>query len=416
MVFIGGGTGKAPETAEEVGKLLVSATLWTPGEKPREWDLSTELPGGGVLWIDVESSASADDLLARLEPLCPRLEREMLDDLLCPDETPEGRSWHSGTVRLASSFAVYAPEARENGGLTPVYTPSAEAVYEAVELLAGDGWLITRWHDACRYCGSDLIEDGLPPVSREALRASVEKNWATRDRGIAGDLGVMVMYELTLTYAHTHRRFLTALEDWELTLYKSDDHKLLEISPEQETRLHDLWGARARLCKWLNPLNPPGLRDDLDKAWLPATDHDAVIKVDKRVDKALGALSQLGDVLRSSFQLVYVTKAEAKRERNERLQRNLGFLAACFLVPTLVVGFYGANTWLPGEHRQWGFLEMLVVMLIATIGILLLLRWMLDAHSSSSSISSTTRRSISPRVARTSSGGRPLGSSSSQSR
>jgi hypothetical protein len=380
MVFIGGGTGSAPETAEEVSQPFVSATLWAPGEESRECDLSTASPSDGVLWIDVESSASADDLLARLQPLCPGLEREMLVDLLCPDETPEGCSWNSGTARLASSFAVYAPEARENGGLIPVYTPSAEAVYEAVELLAGDGWLITRWHDACLYRGADLIEEGLRPVSRDGIRASVEKHWATRDGGTAGDLGVMVMYGLAFTYAHTHRRFLIALEEWELTLYKSDDHKLLEISPEQEAHLHDLWGARARLCKWLNPLNLPGLRDDVDKAWLPATDHDAVIKVDDRVDKALAALSRLGGTLRSSFQLVHVKKTEAKREHNERLQRDLGFLATGFLVPTLVVGFYGANTWVPGEHRHWGFLGMVIVIFVATISVSLLLRRMLDAN------------------------------------
>jgi len=302
----------------------------------------------------------------------------MLDDLLYPDETPEGGSWHDGAVRLASSFAVYAPEARKNGGrLTPVYTPSAEAVYEAVELLAGDGWLITRWHDACLYRGMHLVEEGLPPLSRGGLRTSVAKKWVERDGGTAGDLGVMVMYELALTYAHTHRRLLTALEEWELTLYSAEDHKLLEVSPEDEARLRDLWGARARLCKWLNPLNLPGLRDDVDKAWLPAGDHDAVIKVDDRVDKALAALSKLGDALRSSFHLVHVKKTEAKRERNERLQRDLGFLAVGFVVPTLVVGFYGANTWIPGEHRHWGFVGMVLIMILATVAVSLLLRRML---------------------------------------
>ena len=303
----------------------------------------------------------------------------MLADLLSPDDVPEGRSWHDGSVRLASSFAVYAPEARGNGGLTPVYTPSADAFYEAVELLAGDRWLITRWHDACLYRGSRLVENGSPPVSRDGLRSAVAKRWSGRGDGNAGDLGVMVMHELSLTYAPTHRRFLAALEEWELALYEKGGRKR-GVGPEEEGCLHDLWGARARLREWLNPLNVPGLRADLGKAWLPGTDHDAAIEVDERVDKSLAALSKLGETLRSSFQLIHIEKTESQRERNEQLQRDLGFLATGFLVPTLVVGFYGANTWIPGEHRHWGFLGMVLVMIVLTAAVWWALRRMLDVN------------------------------------
>lgn len=330
------------------------------------------------MWFDVAPSATVGELLGLLGPHCPKLEEEMLVDLLCPDEIPEGWSEHDGTVRLASSFAVYAPEARENGGLKPVYTSSAEAFYEAVELLAGDGWLITRWHDACLYRGSKLIQGGLPPVSRDNVRTAVAGRWADLEKGNAGDLGVMVMYELALTYASTHRRFLAALEEWELALYDPDG-RVLATSPAVEAHLRDLWGARARLRDWLNPLNVPGLRGDLEKAWLPAADHDAVIEVDERVDKALAALAKLGETLRSSFQLIHIEKTEAKRERNERLQRDLGFLATGFLVPTLVVGFYGANTWIPGEHRLWGFLGMVLIMVLATTTVWRVLRKKLGA-------------------------------------
>jgi len=190
---------------------------------------------------------------------------------------------------------------------------------------------------------------------------------------------VMVMHELALTYAPTHRRFRATLEEWELTLYGSEDSKL-GVSPEDEARLHDLWGAHARLRDWLNPLNVPGLRKDLDKAWLRAEDHDSVIEVDDRVDKALAALSKLGETLRGSFHLIHIKKTEAKREHNERLQRDLSFLATGFLVPTLIVGFYGANTWIPGEHRQWGFLGMILVIIVATISVSLVLRRMLATN------------------------------------
>ncbi len=313
-------------------------------------------------------------LFELLEPTCNGLEPEMLADLLCPDEFPEGRVWHGGEVRLASSFAVYAPEVRNGGGPRAMFTPSAEAIYEPVELLAGADWLVTRWHDACRYRGRDAVEHGLAPILRNDVRAAIEKRWAKCRGGNAGDLGIFVMHELALTYAPTHRRFLAALEEWELELYKSDGEPR-ELSEDQD-ELNDLWGARARLRDWLNPLNVPGLRGDEDKAWLPATDHEAVIAVDKKVDKALEALSMLGETLRSSFHLLHIKKSEAQRKRDEAVQRRVEILATALLVPTFVVGFYGANTWVPGEHRPWGFLVMVVAIVAFTRIAIVMLRAM----------------------------------------
>jgi len=359
-------------TAPAGDELLVSTTVWVGGSEPRECDPDEPPPSGGVRWFDVSSSATLEGLLELLGSACPGLEREMLDDLLAPDDIPENRRWQEGTVRLASSFAVYAPEARAGGGLKPVFTPSAEAFYEAVELLAGEGWLITRWHDARLYRGAEKVEDGFPPVSRDALRRAVSKRWIEGHDGSAGDLGVLAMNELALTYAPTHRRFHAALEAWELCLY-DDGGEFRDLSEEDERQLHDLWGARARLRDWLNPLNLPGLRSDPDKAWLPATDHKEVVAVDERIDKALAALSKLGDTLRSSLHLLHIKKSEAQREHNEELQWRLQLLATIFIVPTVIVGFYGANTWVPGEHRHWGFLVMVVAILVLTCIVVTLL-------------------------------------------
>lgn len=391
MVFIGDGAGSAPETAEEISQPFVSATLWAPGEEPRECDLSTASLSDGVLWIDVESSASADDLLVRLQPLCPGLEREMLVDLLSPDDLPEGKRWHGGTVRLASSFAVYPPDALDAEGPKPDHL-SPHAVYQPVELVAGDGWLITRWHDACRYCGAERVGDPLAPLPHEEIVEAAAQRWVSGKVGNAGDLGVSVMHELALTYAPTHRRFYAALEQWELRLYGLEgDTDGDEDRREQELR--NLWGARARLRKWLNPLNVPGLQKDLDKAWLPAQNHDAVIEVDDRVDKALYGLLGLGETLRSSFQMLHIQKSEAERERHESTQRRIETLAAIFLIPTLIVGFYGANTWVPGEQKHWGFWVMVAVMGIFTcVGVTAL--WMMQRRRDSAR-AETRRRALS---------------------
>ena len=92
-----------------------------------------------------------------------------------------------------------------------------------------------------------------------------------------------------------------ALEEWELTLYGDVRGDLARIKTDPGT-LRNLWRARARLFDWLRPLNIAGLHEDLDKAWLPAKDHEEVKRVDTRVDKALSALCRLGGSFRASFQ------------------------------------------------------------------------------------------------------------------
>ena len=167
------------------------------------------------------------------------------------------------------------------------------------------------------------------------------------------------MHELALTYAPAHRQLYAALEEWELSLYGDVRGDLTKLQADPQT-LRNLWSARARLLDWLNPLNVPGLNQDLDKAWLPATDHEEVKLVNRRVDRALDSLKALGEALRGSFHSVQLLAAEAQRDRNEARQRRIELMAAIFLIPTLVVGFYGANTWVPGQQTHSGFLVMVV--------------------------------------------------------
>jgi Mg2+ and Co2+ transporter CorA len=95
-----------------------------------------------------------------------------------------------------------------------------------------------------------------------------------------------------------------------------------------------------------------------------------VIAVDDRVDKALSNLRELGKTIRSAFGLMHAQLEEAGRERRERTTRFVEIIAVLFLVPTLVVGFFGANTWLPGDGGgSPGTTRAFEVMLIA-LGVL----------------------------------------------
>ena len=53
------------------------------------------------------------------------------------------------------------------------------------------------------------------------------------------------------------------------------------------------------------------------------------------------------------------------------MQRRIEIAAAVFLVPTLIVGFYGANTWVPGQGKHWGFWVMVAVLVLLSLASLL---------------------------------------------
>lgn len=358
---------------------VATGTVWIHGQKPAPVELDIDLLPGVLRWFDVSPSASLEGLFDRLEPHCDGLEPEMLQELLVLDDLPQGHIWSDGTIRLASTFGIY-PQGGQSGddwGLAG--RPSPNAVYQAVELLAGSDWLITKWHDPCLYCGSTRVMAMNEPIGKGPVFDAVARRWIASGCQRAGDLGVRVMYELSLTYAPAYRTFRTALEEWEMRLYGlrgqsgEGEEPEQEITSDPEIELRDLWGARARFRDWLTPLNLGGLNGDVDKAWLPAENHDEVKKVDKRVDKALAGLRRLGDTLRSSFQLVHIQKAEAQREHRERLQRRVEIIATVFLVPTLVVGFFGANTWVPGEHRHSGLEGMVAAMILLTLFVIVVL-------------------------------------------
>ena len=182
------------------------------------------------------------------------------------------------------------------------------------------------------------------------------------------------MHELALTYAPTERDVGSMLEDWELQLY--DGETTREQLAMQREALRRLWQVRAVMRDWIAPLNLPGLGLDLEKAWLPCADHAEAKAVDDRIDRVLKNLAELGEALRSSFHLIHLEEAECERERREQMQRRIEVIAAIFLIPTFIFGLYGANTWLPGQGREWGFVAMLAVMALFTLaGVLLLLRW-----------------------------------------
>jgi hypothetical protein len=335
-------------------------SLWEPSSAPIVGDLDGSFGETGFRWFElVCGPETATEAFEFLGGLCPGLTLAMVEDLLTPDDAPAGISYSDGAIRLASTFSVEAPRRdrkRERG------MPQGAGVlrFQPVEILAAENWLLSCWHPRRTFQGASKLGEDLPGSAEEIFRG-VSERWQHGRCGGPGDLGISVMHELALSYAPAHRALFSWLEDWELSLYVED-------TLDNRDELPELWGLMAVLRDWLSPLNHPGLRSDIGKSWLVASDHEAVIEVDDRIDKALANLAKLSERLRQSFGLLHLEQSEEQREQSEKMQHRIEIAAAVFLVPTLIVGFYGANTWVPGQGRHWGFWVMVAVMILLSLG------------------------------------------------
>lgn len=352
-------------------------------EPPKESEASSEMRNllaganaAGISWFDLPHDADSEHLVTMLVGECAGLESRMLEHLLKPnvlqqpDETePYGARWHQGAIRLVSTFAVYSPQDSLAGGKSS--KAAANLIYQPVQLLASDHWLLSCWLPTEEFRGGSGPTNG--PVNTKLCQRviqTVQKRWSTLDGECAGDIGILVMHELASTYAPAHRHLHASLEEMEVILYgeQTSDADEDQRSIQQTSKgLSDVWGAKSHLYKRLAPLNIPGLEDDREElAWLHAKDANEIIRVDNQIDRSLENLSRLGDNLRTSFHNLRLLNADARRDHIEHRQRRVEILATIFLIPTLIVGFYGANTWIPGEHEHWGFMVMIACITVLT--------------------------------------------------
>jgi hypothetical protein len=350
-------------SAERQPGWLRRVSLWHSSERPGPCGFDEVGERLGFPWFELVGDAGqTEEILAGLQSHCPGLTAKMLADLLTPDDSPKGETYGDGSIRLASTFGV---KARQDEKSVERGTPrdTGVLVFQPVELIAGDGWLITCWHPTRVFEGPDRIAPDPPPESADEVFSGVVDRWYHGRRGGAGDLGIAIMHELALSYERAQLALMNWLEDWELRLYKKvENESKSEIDASDQ--LPELWGLMGVLRNWLTPVNRPGLRRDISKAWLPVTDKSAVVEVDELVKETLVDLAKLSETLRQAFGLLHVEQVEERRQREEKSARRLEILAAVFLVPTLVVGFYGANTWVPGQNKHWGFWVMVGALIL----------------------------------------------------
>jgi hypothetical protein len=335
---------------------------------------TTELRRGEdvVRWLDVDVATLAGRplrdqvaaLRAEIEPLCPGVEDHMLEDLLEADVWPKRRRY--GEVRAVSAAAVVPSESVESD------SRAGSLTFQVVEMLAGSGWLVSCWHAPRTFTGS---EEGAGVGELEDHRevvAEIAEEWSSRDgASTAGDLGMMIVDRVVDTYPEVRQALFDWLESWELDLYRRCD---TDAQPDRRT-LIELRALVFQYRKALAPLN--AARGKARTYWFAdVSDEREAERIDDRIDRALRAVTELSDRLRSALDLVQLQLAQVQGRKTERLQQKFELIAAVLLVPTLVAGAYGANTDFPGLGAEWGTAAMLALMVLGGAGTFVLLRWL----------------------------------------
>jgi Mg2+ and Co2+ transporter CorA len=201
----------------------------------------------------------------------------------------------------------------------------------------------------------------------------VETWWRQGGLSTAGDLATLILHELVLTYPSASRVMNSWLEQWELDFHKRFD------KTERHT-LIDVRSLLAELEERLRAIERP--EADAEDSWFTGLSSSKwPERVQKLVDRALSDLDSIHSTLRSSLDLLAVHAtaqqlrlAQDQAKQQEKLQGALALVTSVLLVPTFIAGTCGANTEIPGQGKWWGFVLMVILMVLGAIGTYALIR------------------------------------------
>ena len=318
------------------------------------------LEEGTVLWVDVPAGADPVVVAGRLGSLHPSLTAARVTDLLERDPLARVEECADG-VRHVTMVGIGLPDRWPD--------PDAahhELDFQMIEVVVGEGWLVTCWHPSRHFDGSPGQDRDGEPVLRELLHESASR-WAEAGRTTAGDLATCLAESLARRYKHVYRALDLWLQQWEQRVHVTE-----QIDKQDRDELKQLLSlvneARRNLAAFNNSRSLTG-----DGRWFPGADPALDKGADEMLDKALDRLRTLFEGIRADLDLVcmetlaHQAEIAEKRAASERkFQDGVGRITALLLVPTLIAGIFGANTWLPGGGKTSGFGEMLALMVLAS--------------------------------------------------
>jgi Mg2+ and Co2+ transporter CorA len=313
--------------------------------------------------------AEQSEVVRRLQRLSPAPSVADLEDLAEGDEFPRlSQDPDTGLVHFSTVAARAVDDIPETSSaavddLPETSTAAGALLIRPVEFLVGPDWLVTSWPTGVDETPAASTTDW----GQDELLQSVVIDWTRLGTPTPWTLSLLITRRLAREYEQVVRSMGSWLENWEYAFVKG----LADTDAKPDTQtLREVRGSVARLRQSLIALQSVvrGIEDrDLGDASLVADTRGSV-------DAALALLTELNDSVRGCMQLVSMKIAqgtqlamEQTHSSSESTRRVFEYVAAFLAGPALIVGIFGANTWVPASGTVGGFVWMLLLSAITGI-------------------------------------------------
>jgi hypothetical protein len=155
-------------------RLIRQASAWEPHLAPEPLPLQDLELADGIRWVDIYGGdLGIGEVLALLAPICGgQLTERMVRDLITPKRFAVGGSYRDSEVIITSGFRIrHLDSDTTNGNGHPV-----ASVFEPLQILVGDDWLLSCWLPARVFRGlCDPVH--VADESSSGLYLAVAKRW-----------------------------------------------------------------------------------------------------------------------------------------------------------------------------------------------------------------------------------------------
>ena len=178
-------------------RVIRQASAWLPQQPPEPLPLQDLEESDALRWVDIYGGdLSNGEVLALLAPICRGgLTEKMVRDLITPKRFAAGGSYRNSDVVMMSGFRIRHLHSGTNGS-DATNGDGGPSVFEPVQMLVGDDWLLSCWLPSRVFRGM-----GRPvPVaddSSSGLYLAVAKRWPTSNATSAEGLAKLIRRELS---------------------------------------------------------------------------------------------------------------------------------------------------------------------------------------------------------------------------
>jgi hypothetical protein len=177
-------------------RLIRQASAWVPQCPPEPLPLQDLEESDALRWVDIYGGdLSNGEVLALLAPIARgQITEKMVRDLITPQRFAVGGSYRHSDVAITSGFRIRHLRSATNGSQT-TSGHDGTSVFEPVQMLVGDDWLLSCWLPPRVFRGLGhpvhVADD-----SSSGLYLNVAKRWPTSNARNANGLAKLVRHEL----------------------------------------------------------------------------------------------------------------------------------------------------------------------------------------------------------------------------